>query len=91
MPSCDLTAHSALQRVNANVEVIIITPLRFNELAQLWLTHLSRLIKTVKGEGLPQRCCNTPGPQPAHARRSLECDSFIYPLLSSAYISGSRS
>ncbi len=48
---CYLIAHrqplSALERSSANVVVIIITPLWFNELVQLWLTHLSGLIKTV--------------------------------------------
>lgn len=53
MPSlkCYLIARrkplSALGRLSANVLVIIITPLWFNELVQLWLTHLSGLIKTV--------------------------------------------
>lgn len=46
-----ITAHrqpwSALERPSANVVVIIITPLWFDELVQLWFTHLSGLIKTV--------------------------------------------
>lgn len=48
LSNCTPTASSALGRLSANVVVIIIiTPLWFNELVQLWLTHLSGLIKTV--------------------------------------------
>lgn len=76
LPKCYLIAHrqprSALERLSANALVIIITPLWFNELVSLWLTHLSGRIRTVWSEGLPVIRCNLTDPQRAYVKLYLE-------------------
>lgn len=80
LPKCYIIAHrqprSASERLSANALVIIITPLWFNELVSLWLTHLSGRIRTVWSEGLPVIRCKLTDPQHAYVKLYLE--SFIH-------------